>query len=207
MSGGENQTPRPRIALPASGLASEVLEAARAQGASEVDPILRFADELAAQHPPTAASAPDPETTYVVFELSGEMYGVDVNHVLEALRVPSIVRVPAAPPHVRGITHVRGRILPVIEIRTRITLQALELSERSRLLVVSVCGRTIGLLVDALHDVISLAKSRIDAPPIELADVSTSYVSGIARTADHLLLLMDLERAIRLPTLLSEASP
>lgn len=207
MSTLKDGAPKPRIELPASGLAHEVLAAARAQGMQDTESILHFADRLSDQHPAPAMSLPEPELTLVLFELSGEMYGIDVGYVLEALRVPSIVRVPAAPAHVRGITHLRGRILPVVEIRTRITLDPLALSERSRLLVVRVFGRMLGLLVDGLFDVLNVPKSKVEPPPAELLDPNTGYVRGICRTEDRLVLVMDIERAIHRPNKPSTGGP
>jgi purine-binding chemotaxis protein CheW len=160
--------------------------------------LLEFADLTAQLSHEQSASAVE-LVTLLLFDLSRETYGIPVTRVLEILRVGEITRVPGAPLHVRGIINVRGRILPVVELRTRITLGELELSDAARVVVVEASGRTLGILVDRVRDIVHVARHDFGPPPRELAAETTDYVSAVGKVAERLVLLVDLERALRLP--------
>jgi len=121
----------------------------------------------------------DPVRTFVSFRLDKEDFGVPIQSVREVIRVEEITRVPHAPPHIRGVTNVRGRILPVVEIRTRVGLAPLEPTAASRILVLEVGARTLGLLVDGSAEVAKVRASQIEPPPEEIVSARSDYVSGL----------------------------
>jgi len=139
------------------------------------------------------------ERQLVVFSLDGEEYGVPIHSVREILRVPRISRVPRAPADVRGVINVRGRIVPVLELRTRLGLQPLDLDPRARVIVVESESRPIGLLVDGASQVLRVPASAITAAedaPIEAG----SCIAGLAQLESRLIILLDLAQALRAPT-------
>ncbi|MEO6323005.1 MAG: chemotaxis protein CheW [Thermoanaerobaculia bacterium] len=138
----------------------------------------------------------DPETSYVSFFLDREEYGLPIENVREILRVDEITRVPQAPPHIRGVTNVRGKILPVVEIRTRIGLTPLVPTPASRIVVLEVAGRTLGLLVDREARVAKVKKSQIEVPPEEIVSARTDYVRAVAKQPGGLLFLLDPEKTL-----------
>lgn len=165
--------------------------------------LLDFADAVAVTDAPEAAAPAAPPLHLVTFVLDREEFGIPIGRVREVLRVGDITRVPEAPPHIRGVTSVRGRILPVVEVRTRLGLAPLgETGMRARIIVVEAHGRVLGLLVDAVNQVVNVPAAAVLAPPGEVLSAQTDYVTGIGRLDSRLIILLDLDRAL----LLSEAA-
>lgn len=153
--------------------------------------LLAFADVVSDAARGRAAAAAEAERTFVAFLLEGEEFGLPVENVREVLRVGEVTRVPQAPPHIRGVTNVRGSILPVVEIRTRMGLPALDPGPQARVVVLEVGERALGLLVDRVTRVARLGVSEIQPPPAEVVTARTDYVVGVARRPEGLLILLD----------------
>ena len=165
--------------------------------------LLDFADAVAVTDAPEPATPAAPPLHLVTFMLDREEFGIPIGRVREVLRVGDITRVPEAPPHIRGVTSVRGRILPVVELRTRLGLSPLgEPGTRARIVVVEAHGRVLGLIVDAVNQVVNVPADSVLAPPGEVLSAQTDYVTGIGRLDARLIILLDLDRAL----LLSEAA-
>jgi purine-binding chemotaxis protein CheW len=158
--------------------------------------LLAFADQVAAD---AAAAAPAPPATQlhlITFRLDDEEFGLPVAAVREVIRVGDITRVPQAPEHIRGITNLRGRILPVVEIRTRLGLAPLEPGPSARIVVADVQERMFGLLVDAVAQVQKIPGGAVVAAPDEVRSADGDYVTGVAHVGDRRIILLDLERAL-----------
>jgi purine-binding chemotaxis protein CheW len=161
--------------------------------------LLQFADEL--QRLSSAAEAPPvPELHLVTFALDQEEFAIPIQQVREVIRVSEITRVPQARPHVRGVTNLRGRILAVIEIRTRMGLAPAEVTSRSRIVVVGVHDRTLGILVDAVSQVVKVPVTTVTPAPDEVLTPGADYITGVARWNSRLLILLDLEKVLLLPS-------
>jgi purine-binding chemotaxis protein CheW len=159
-----------------------------------VDNILDFASQLG--QTPAAPVEEDRQLHLVVFRLEREEYAIPIGLVREVVRVADITRVPHAPPNIRGVMNLRGRILPVVEIRTRLGLSAAELTPSARVVVVEVAGRMVGLLVDAVAQVTRVSERLVAAPPEEVRAAGVEAVTGVARVGQRLLVLLDLERVL-----------
>jgi chemotaxis signal transduction protein len=157
------------VRLPSSGLAEEILaELARNAAADAIpaapepepmetsapDRLFSLVDRLTRSAGAVAAAASEQPEVWVTFEAAGETYGLPVSCVEEVLRVTTITRLPYAPAPVRGITQLRGRVLPVVDLRVRLGAPAVPVGPHSRIVVVSSRGRTLGLLVDAARQVL-----------------------------------------------------
>jgi len=171
------------MALPASGLAEEVL--GREQTLSFFS--------APAQQQRAAAEATEHLAT---FFLAKEEYGVDVKQVQEIRRVAEITSVPRAPEFVRGVINLRGRILPVLDLRRRLALGEVVVDRDSRIVVVRVKDRLLGLLVDGASQVLKVPVSQIEAAPEEVVQKGGDYIRGVAKLADRLIILVDLERLL-----------
>lgn len=158
------------------------------------DNILDFAAQLG--QAPTPAAIEERELRLVVFRLEREEYAVPIELVREVVRVADVTRVPHAPAHIRGVMNLRGRILPIVEIRTRLGLPRAELAPASRVVVVDVAGRIVGLLVDAVGQVARVGERLVAAPPDEVRSAGGDAVTGVARLGERLLVLLDLERVL-----------
>lgn len=163
------------------------------------DSLLRFADELERQAPATEALSPSPELHLVTFALDREEFGIPIEQVREVIRVGEITRVPQARPHVRGVTNLRGRVLAVVEIRTRMGLPAAEITPQSRVVVVGVHDRILGILVDGVSQVVKVPAETVAPAPEEVLSPGTDYITGVARWNSRLIMLLDLEKVLLLP--------
>jgi purine-binding chemotaxis protein CheW len=163
------------------------------------DGLLRFADELQRQAAETEVRKPSPELHLVTFALDREEFGIPIGQVREVIRVGDITRVPQARPHVRGVTNLRGRILAVVEVRTRMGLPAAEITPRSRVIVVGVHDRILGILVDGVSQVVKVPMDTVAPPPEEILSPGTDYITGVARWNSRLIVLLDLEKVLLLP--------
>jgi purine-binding chemotaxis protein CheW len=203
--------------LPRSGLAEEVLGAlagpvppaslpsheigARNAGGGAPEALCRFADGL---NPSSACEekAQAALETWVIFRSAGESYGLPVAHVQEILRVGNITQVPQAPAWVRGITNLRGKVLPVVDFRLRLGFPgAPEDAEACRILVMEAHGRRIGLIVDSVRQVARLDMGGVAPAPNEVMTDRSQFIRGVCDLEGGLVILLD---ALRL---LSPSSP
>ena len=166
---------------------------------SEADGLLHFADELQRRSSVTEAPGPGPELHLVTFALDREEFGIPIAQVREVIRVAEITRVPQARPHVRGVTNLRGRVLAVVEIRTRMGLTPAEITPKSRVVVVGVHDRTLGILVDEVSQVVKGPAATVAPAPEEVLSPGADYISGVARWNSRLIILLDLEKVLLLP--------
>ncbi len=162
------------------------------------DGLLRFADGLEREVALPAAPGPAEQLHLVTFALDREEYGVPVVQVREVIRVGEITRVPQAPAHVRGVSNLRGRILPVVELRSRLGLAPAVLTPRSRIVVVELRDRVLGLLVDAVLQVTKVPRESVAPPPEEVLSAESDYLTGVARWDGRLIILLELDRALQL---------
>lgn len=204
-STGERKVGERKVSLPAFGFADDLLRQVRSEaeaGSADGEPapserIFTFADSLdAAARDEEEATAPVRLATWVTFRLAGETFALPVEPVREVLRVQSVTRVPHAPEPIRGVSNLRGRVIPVIDLRVRIGLPAADLDRASRVIVVGSRGRLLGLLVDAVRHVVHLDLDRVQAPPEDVMTVQSDYISGVYHLEDQLVLLLDVDRAL-----------
>ena len=134
------------------------------------------------------------ERQVVVFELGDEKYGTDINTVREIIRMPTVTQMPGTPEHVRGVINLRGRVIPVVDLRTRFRLPATELTADTRVLVVDIAGESIGVVVDAVTEVRRISSGSVESPGATATTEESFYIEGIAK--QDLLILLDLERAL-----------
>ena len=155
---------------------------------------------------PGTATGPDADTLqFVSFVVAGEEFGIDILRVQEIIRPVPVTRVPHAPPAVDGVVNLRGRIVPVVDARRRFGLPPRTDEGEGRVVVVEVGGRTVGLVMDAVREVIRIPRSAIEPAPDLSVGVGAEYVRGVARVAsadgpeagpDRLVIVLDVERVL-----------
>ncbi len=136
------------------------------------------------------------EEQLVVFEMAGESYGVDISRVQEINRVEAITTVPEVPEYIKGIINLRGRVTPVIDLRTRFGLPAAEVTARTRVVVVKAQEEWVGVIVDAVSEVLRIPLDSIELPSSMITSTDTSFVRGIAKLHERLVILLDLDRVL-----------
>ena len=216
-SEGPAEKGAPRLQLPSSGLAHEILAALdRQEAAAKSTPsppvpsppassgtsgpgrIYSFADSLERRDAMPSAPVERLES-WVTFELQGEHFALPALRIQEIQRAIDITRVPNAPAPVRGIMNLRGKVLVVVDLRQRLRIPSAPIEARSRILVVSSRERSLGLLVDAAHQVIKLPASRIEAPPADVLNAHSEFLAGVVQLEKGLLIVLDLDQLLLVP--------
>jgi purine-binding chemotaxis protein CheW len=136
------------------------------------------------------------ENQIVIFELAGEQFGVAIQAVESIIKMQPITRMPQAPAFVQGITNLRGKILPVIDLRQRFNLPACAASKDSRIVVAAIDGFEMGMLVDNVSEVLTLQEGEIEPTPRLATAVQSDFVTGIARLAGRLVILLNLRAVL-----------
>ncbi|MBO8129214.1 MAG: chemotaxis protein CheW [Peptococcaceae bacterium] len=137
------------------------------------------------------------EEQIVVFELSGQIYGVGIADVWEIIRMEKITRVPKAPEFVEGIINLRGRIVPIIDLRKRFHLPEGEQTKSSRIIIVQVGEMTVGMIVDAVHEVLSVSMDSMKPPPPVVGGVDAEFLRGIVLRDDRLIIMLNLDKVLQ----------
>jgi purine-binding chemotaxis protein CheW len=146
----------------------------------------------------SAASRRDLAGKYLTFALGAEEYGLPVLRVREIIKMMDITLVPQVPPYVKGVVNLRGKVIPVIDLRLKFGFPPQEYTERTSIIVVEVNlagGRALmGIVVDSVSDVMGITAEEIEEPP-EFGDrISTDYMKGIAKVKGKVEILLDLDR-------------
>jgi len=133
------------------------------------------------------------EMQLVVFELGDESYGVDISRVQDINRMQEITEIPHAPESVVGVINLRGRVIPVIDLRKRFGLPDAVHTKDTRIVVLHLEGNLIGVIVDAVSQVLRIPADIVEPPSPVLAGVDSRYLRGIAKLDDKLVILLDLD--------------
>lgn len=132
----------------------------------------------------------------VTFKLGNEEYAVDILKVQEINRMVEITTIPNAPVYVEGVINLRGKVIPVINLRKKFGFESKEVDAHSRIIVVDV-GNTVGLIVDSVSEVLRLSSDTVEPPPQMAGNNSADYILGIGKLEDRLLILLDIESLLR----------
>ncbi|MGA1845280.1 MAG: chemotaxis protein CheW [bacterium] len=133
---------------------------------------------------------------FVTFFLDNEEYALPVSEVREIKRVGEITRVPNAPHHIKGVMNLRGRIVPVLELKKRLQLGEAAIDIDSRIVVVEQGNRVLGLMVDRVSQVMNIAAEQIDKAPEEVVQVNENYLKGVGKLDERMIILLDLDQII-----------
>lgn len=134
----------------------------------------------------------------VVFLVGGESYGVAIADVQEIIRTPAITPVPRAAEHVAGVINLRGRVIPVIDLRKRFRLPPHDAGRDGRVVVMAVAGQIVGATVDSVSEVLRVPANAIEPPAATLGG-SEAHIRGIAQLEERLIVLLELERVLEPP--------
>lgn len=130
---------------------------------------------------------------FVSFVVGGEEFGVNILTVQEIIRPTDITRVPHAPDFVEGVINLRGRILPVIDLRTRFGFPEREQDEDMRIILVEIGDQTVGFMADSVREVMRVDVTSIEPAPELAVGIDAGYLRGVAKLEERLLILLDLE--------------
>jgi len=136
------------------------------------------------------------ELKLIVFKLGPEEYGLDILRVQEIKRLMKITRVPSTPQFIKGVINLRGSVLPVIDLRTRLELTENELTDAARIIVVLVNENIVGFIVDEVVEVTTMSRENVESVNSLSNGISAEYFSGIAKAENRLFILLNPENIV-----------
>jgi purine-binding chemotaxis protein CheW len=137
------------------------------------------------------------EQHIVGFRIGRESFGVPIRLVHEIVRIPEITAVPEAPDYVEGVINLRGKIVPVVDLRKRFGEKEIKTTRKNRILVAEVDRKMVGLMVDAASEVMKIPETDIEQPPNVFEEGDLQYVTGVGKLNGRLIILIDLTRVLQ----------
>jgi len=133
----------------------------------------------------------------VSFNIGQEEFGLDIQSIQEINRMVDITRVPNSPEFVSGVINLRGKVIPIIDLRKRFGFPPKEYDRNTRIIVVELNGMVVGFIVDAVSEVLRIPKGITEPPPAIVAGIGSEYITAVAKLENRLLILLDLERILK----------
>ncbi|WP_027179864.1 chemotaxis protein CheW [Maridesulfovibrio bastinii] len=132
----------------------------------------------------------------VTFSIGDEEFGVDILKVQEIIRTMEITRVPRAPEFVEGVINLRGKVIPIIDLRRRFGLPTRDHDQHTRIIVIEISNMIVGFVVDSVSEVLRIPEGTVEPPPPVVSGLESEYISGVGKLEDRLLILLDLDRLL-----------
>lgn len=132
----------------------------------------------------------------VTFRIGEEEFGVDILAVQEIIRTMAITKVPKAPGFVEGVINLRGKVIPIVDLRKRFGLPGRPHDKHTRMIVIQLGTMVVGFMVDSVSEVLRIPANTIDAPPAVVSGLESDYISGVGKLEDRLLIMLDLHRLL-----------
>jgi purine-binding chemotaxis protein CheW len=133
---------------------------------------------------------------FLTFILEGEEYGIEILRVQEIKGLSQIRPIPNAPSYVKGVINLRGAVVPIIDLRSRFGMSQADYNQFTVIIVVSVGAKVVGLVVDAVSDVMNIGKDKVEETPEMGGDIDTSFFRGMGKVGEKLVLLLNIERLL-----------
>lgn len=133
---------------------------------------------------------------YLTFPLGNEVFGVEIKYVTEIIGIQAITYVPEVPNYVKGIINLRGKIIPVIDIRLKFNKPAVDYDDRTCIIVIDINDTSIGFIVDSVSEVVDIIDDNIVPPPSYKAGFQNKFIKGIGKVGSNIKLLLDCEKII-----------
>ncbi|MDE3169403.1 MAG: purine-binding chemotaxis protein CheW [Acidobacteriota bacterium] len=139
----------------------------------------------------------DKELQVVGFRIGRETFGLPISIVREIVRVPEITAVPNAPDYIEGVINLRGRIIPIVDLRKRFGQKSVESSTKNRIIVVELGPRGFGLIVNSASEVLRIPPSEIEAPGNVFQEGELDFVTGVGKLKGRLVILLDVSKMLK----------
>jgi purine-binding chemotaxis protein CheW len=133
----------------------------------------------------------------VSFKIANEEFGIDILNVQEINKMTQVTKVPNSPEFVEGVINLRGRVIPVVNLRVKMDLPNREYDKDTRIIVVDLTGKTVGFLVDSVSEVLRIPRNIMEPPPSIVAGINSNYITAVGKLEDRLLILLDLEQILK----------
>jgi purine-binding chemotaxis protein CheW len=133
---------------------------------------------------------------FLTFALGREVYGIEIRYVTEIIGIQPITEVPEVPPYVRGIINLRGKIIPVVDVRLKFRKNAAEYNDRTCIIVIDIKNTSVGLIVDNVSEVLAISENEIVPPPDSKTGFHNRYIKGIGKVGENVKLLLECEKLL-----------
>ncbi len=132
----------------------------------------------------------------VTFSINTEEYGLEILKVQEVVRLPHITRLPKAPAFIKGVINLRGNIIPIIDLREKFGFEAIDYTETTRVIIVEVSEKLLGMIVDNVSQVVRVPESSIAPPPPVVSGITRHYLSGVVKMENRLIILLRVDEIL-----------
>lgn len=132
----------------------------------------------------------------VVFRIGRELFGVEIDAIREIVRIPEITEVPDAPEFLEGMINLRGKIVPVVDLKKRLKLSGDARTKESRVLITDNTVSISGLIVDSVDEVIRIEGDAVEEPPDMITAIGIEYITGVAKVEEKLIILLDIRKIL-----------
>jgi len=136
------------------------------------------------------------EGMYLTFPLGREEYGIEIRYVIEIVGIQKITEVPDMPPFVKGVINLRGKVIPVMDVRLRFNLEEKKYTDQTCIIVIDIGGTSVGLIVDTVSEVICIPAENIDPPPKIRKDERSQFIKGLGKVEDSVKILLDVPKLL-----------
>ncbi len=136
------------------------------------------------------------EHQLVVFELANEFYGIDIAVVESIIKMQAITQLPKTPAYIKGVTNLRGTVLPVIDLRIRFGLEPQPDTKQTRVIIVTMGSVKVGAMVDGVSEVLRVSEESVEPLPAMVNSVNADFLKGIVRLEDRLIILLEVEKVL-----------
>lgn len=133
---------------------------------------------------------------YLTFHLAGEDYGIEILYVIEIIGIQNITEVPDMPSFIRGVINLRGKVIPVMDVRARFDLPAREYDDRTCIIVVNIDGTEVGLVVDEVSEVADIPAANVEPPPRTGKNAGGQYIQGMGKIDKAVKILLDVQELL-----------
>ena len=136
------------------------------------------------------------EEKYLAFILDNESYGIEILRVREIIGLMDVTTVPQTPEYMKGVINLRGKVIPVIDLRLKFSMQEKEHTDETCVIVVEVNNTSIGIIVDSVSEVLEITRGEIEESPHFGQDIDTSYIMGLGKVKEKIVILLDIEEIL-----------
>jgi len=131
------------------------------------------------------------EDKYLTFVLNGEEYGIEIRHVTEIIGIQNITVVPDMPHYIKGVINLRGKVIPVMDVRLRFCLEEREYDDRTCIIVINIEEQSVGMIVDRVSEVLDIPKDDVEPPPKVKKGESSRFIKGMGKVDGRVKILLD----------------
>lgn len=136
------------------------------------------------------------EDKFLTFVLNNEEYGIEIRYVTEIIGIQNITEVPDMPPYIKGVINLRGKIIPVMDVRLRFGVEERPYDDRTCIVVINIDDHLVGMIVDRVSEVLDISKSEVEPPPKVRRGESSRFIQGMGKVGDRVKILLNANKLL-----------